>query len=509
MLRFQVSIVVILIAGVFSPAAAQSFGSFLYPYPDTVFPQSLTPRIHNDRIYVLKATYELGFSGVNFRTYLDQYDWEGLPLVHTVIDSILPQAYQVVNTQPMLWLADRLLLAMDKTSFNAPGEGQRAIILGMDTAGTQLWKQEFTSGISTSGVLLPEQNGRAFHGNIRSSATSNQDDLAFSLINSDGQIAWTKYIPLPADQQRSYIRVMEGAKIQSKALFLCDYGLLGGTQVGHTLLAVDSMGNFESKDLPAGGQPLIAGRPNSDTFYITESKRVGNHFYYCLHTYVGNFNNLIHTACSDEQTPEASEFEYSMGVGQQGKVYTVGTTRLPGDSISIGHVAQWAASGALLWKKSYRLGIYPKGTCGFNGMDFTVDGNILLSGVANSDYAAAYPLRFTWLLLLDKDGCYGNDCNDLISLNTKVVATLIVPPREKMKFSVYPNPVNTQITLDCPSAGKVRLYDVNGKIKAETAVGTGLFYLPVQNYPTGCYFINFNANDGKAPSVTKKIIIAQ
>ncbi len=490
--------------------AAQSPGSYLYPVENTVYPQSLTPRIYNSKIYILQATYQLDLSGANFRTYLDQYTFDGSLVKHTAIDSILPQSYQVVNTQPILWVGDRLLLAMDKTTFSTPTDGQRAIILGYDPDGTQVWNHEFISSTtsSTSGVLLPSHDGKAYHVNVRASQTSNQDDLSVSLIDKNSQIAWTKYVMLPSDQERTYIRAMGGAKTSDKILVLCDYGITGGSQVGHMFIALDTSGNLvESKDLPFTGQPLLSSQPGNDTFYITESKHINTNFYYCLHTYVVSINNLINTACSNELGPINKEFEYNMSINQKGNVYTVGSSVIAGDSLKVGHVAKWSSAGALLWKKSYRLGSYPKGESGFTGLDFTENDNLVLIGGANNNYESSYPLRFTWLLLLDENGCYtDNNCNDLIVLDTISVPTENISDQNEIVFKAYPNPTVSEINVTCSTSGRIRFMDLQGKIILEKDITPEPFSISVANYPLGMYVLQFIGSK-KNTLVCQKLMI--
>ena len=484
---------------------AQSFTSFLYPIADTAYTQSFTPRIHNNHIYVLNATFENGFSGANSSVYIEEYAFDGLQLGHTRIDPVLPQLYQVVNLQPMLWLDDRLLVSTDRITLT---EDQRAVVFGFNADITNAWTYAFASNtsVSTSGILLSSNADQAFHASIRSSQTTDKDDLALSIIDKDGQVIWTKYTPLPAYQEREYLRVMAGANTQDNVIALCQYGLPSETFTRNQLSVIDTSGNLlEHKDLPVAGEPLLANRPGSDTFYLTESKQVNNHAYYCLNTYVGSVNNLINTACSDEIDAASSDYEYDMRVDPQGNVYVVGSTVLAGDSLYIGQVAKWSSAGELLWKKSYRLGAYPQGVFGFAGLDFAPNGKILISGGGNDDHALPFPQRFTWLLTLDENGCYDGNCDDLVVLEGNIVPTHELPTLEATGFQVYPNPASTAIMLNCPSAGQIRLFDMQGRILLDRNVTSGTLSLPLAPYPLGLYFLQFSA--GKTSMITTKIII--
>ncbi len=484
--------------------SAQAFISYLYPVADTVYTQSFTPRIHGDHIYVLNATFENGFSGANSIVYVEEYNFDGLQSGHTRVDPVLPQLYQVVNLQPMLWLNDQLLVSTDRITLT---EDQHAVLFGFNADISNAWTSEFASNnsISTSGILLPGGENHAFYAYIRTSQITDQDDLALRLINKNGQVVWTKYVPLPIDQQREYFQVMTGTKTQDKIIALCEY-TLSGSNTHHLLTILDTTGNLiESKVLPAAGQPLIASRPNSDTFYVTESKRIGTHYYYCLHTYVGSINNLIGTACSDDLNAATSDYESDMRVDQQGNVFTVGSTVLEGDSLPIGHVAKWSSSGALLWKKSYRLGAYPQGVAVFSNLDFASNDKILLSGSGNNNYTLLFPLRFNWLLTLDENGCYDSNCDDLVILDASIVPTKEIAKSQEIDFQVYPSPASTELKLNCPSAGQIRVFDTQGRTILEKSVTSGVLSLPLANYPLGLYFIQFS--DSKSATITRKVVI--
>ena len=89
----------VLIAMLFGSTSisAQIFNSFLYPLPDTAYVQVFTPRIHDNRIIVLNATYELEFSGFQFIAYIDEYGLDGSRLSHQLLDPVLPQIQQVIK----------------------------------------------------------------------------------------------------------------------------------------------------------------------------------------------------------------------------------------------------------------------------------------------------------------------------------------------------------------------------------------------------------------------------
>jgi hypothetical protein len=476
---------------------AQS-GSYLYAIPDTVTPQGFTLSIHNDRIFALNSTFQVGvFTGLNFVPYLEEYSLNGERLKKILVDPIFPQGYAVINNLPILWLGDTVLIAADKSPISID-DPQHAIVWGFAPEGTNLWTQPFSQDnfLGTSGILLKANGNKAFHANIRSAQDTEADDLEVSLIHADGEVEFTKNIPLPMDIQRNYIRVMGGASLKDKFMVLSIYGLGGGGNTKSMLTVFDTLGNvIEFKDL-VSSLPNIASRVQSDTFYLSKYKIFGNHEYYCLETYIGGTSNLISTKCTDVASATSNDYIRNLRVDSKGNAYSVGTTFSQSNTVAMAHVVKWSSTGNLLWKKKYELPEYVGEPCVFNDINFLSDGKLVLSGFAH---------YHEWLLILDENGCYNGDCGDIITLPSTIVSNKEIPNIEMGGFNIYPNPTNAEINIEFPSAGNLRLFDSQGSLWIDKTVNQGKISFSVDNYPRGCYFAQF-IDENNLQTILKKVI---
>jgi hypothetical protein len=477
---------------------AQTFGSYLYAIPDTVTPQGFTLSIHNDRIFALNSVYQLGvFTGVNFIAYLEEYLLDGKKNLHLKVDPVLPQGYMVINNLPILWLDDTMLISADKSPIGID-EPQHAIVFGFTPDGTNIWTQPFSQNnfLGTSGILLEANENKAIHANINSAQDSDVDELEVSLIHADGEVEFSKKISLPMDLQRNYIRVMGGASLKDKFMVLSIYGLGGGGNTKSMLTVFDTLGNvIEFKDL-VSSLPNIASRVQSDTFYLSKYKNLGNLEYYCLETYVGSTNNIINTKCTDNGTSNNSDYLRNMRTDDNGNVFTVGATLLTGESVGTAHLAKWSLGGDLIWEKNYKVATFLDKQNIFNDIGFLSDGRLVLSG---------YVFSNEWLLILDENGCYNGDCGDIITLPSTIVSNKEIPNIEMGGFNIYPNPTNAQINIEFPSAGNLRLFDSQGSLWIDKTVNQGKISFSVDNYPRGCYFAQF-IDENNLQTIVKKVI---
>jgi Secretion system C-terminal sorting domain len=477
---------------------AQS-GSYLYAIPDSITPQGFTLSLHNDRIFALNSTFQLGvYTGLNLVPYLEEYALDGKKLKRIQVDPMLPQGYTVINNLPILWVEDKVLISADKSPIDID-EPQHAVVWGLNEDGENEWEQGFIANnyLGTSGILLPFQNNqRAFHANIRNVQDANMADIEINLINSNGNIELNSLIGLPLTQQREYIRVMGGASLKDKMIVLSIYGSINGGNTKSVLTFIDTTGNLiEHKDIV--GTPLIASWPQSDTFYLASYKSAGGLEYYCLKTYAGSISNLVSTKCSENSSSTTSDFTRNMRVNSEGNVFILGASVLQNGSNRVAHLSKWSSDGNLLWKKNYKLSDFMAQNVEFSDIGFLSNGNLVLSGYASN---------YEWLLLLDENGCFEGDCSDLITLPSSIVSTKEHQDLEKNKLNIYPNPANNEITIECPFDGNLRLYDSQGILQKIDYKLKGTSSLSLKNYPEGIYFLQLT-DEGNAKQILGKISI--
>lgn len=138
-------------------------------------------------------------------------------------------------------------------------------------------------------------------------------------------------------------------------------------------------------------------------------------------------------------------------------------------------------------------------------MKETPDGGFIICGEARDlGIGAEYPQQ-AWLLKLDGYGCLIPGCHLLDGSDEE--------KKEAIHFSIYPNPavdyLNFQI-LGNPSLinGQVNISDVTGRILQSFLLNGyqgETFILPVLNYPTGIYNLQYLV-DGKIAGTEKFII---
>ena len=159
----------------------------------------------------------------------------------------------------------------------------------------------------------------------------------------------------------------------------------------------------------------------------------------------------------------------------------------------------------VLWKKiySYHNGV-PNDICYFiHGIEtqeedliftgLSVDSTLVTYIDAGVEYTRIQSNPNAWLVKLNKDGCFEDDCSDVLLLDVGEVAEEIAATA--LALEVYPNPSSQQVTFHFPKhinllQPKLQIYTVNGQLleSIELAAGQTQHPLSTAHLPNGIYF---------------------
>jgi Secretion system C-terminal sorting domain len=192
------------------------------------------------------------------------------------------------------------------------------------------------------------------------------------------------------------------------------------------------------------------------------------------------FYTVISTKCSENSSSTTSDYTRNMRTASDGSVYILGAAILQNQTNRVAHLSKWTSNGNLLWKKNYKLANYLSDNIEFSDIGFLTNGKLVLSG---------YAPKHEWLLFLDENGCYEGDCTDLIALPSSIISIKENQDLEKNKLSIYPNPTNNEITIECPFDGYLRLYNSQGILQKVDYKLKGISSLSFKNYTEGIYFL--------------------
>ncbi len=116
---------------------------------------------------------------------------------------------------------------------------------------------------------------------------------------------------------------------------------------------------------------------------------------------------------------------------------------------------------------------------------FETIGSVNAAGNSNStldytfeDLHAQTNLRFYRLKMIDNDGTY--EYSHIISVQSA---------REDTKWSVYPNPASSAISLESNEATTAKLYTIQGQVIAIISINKGINTIPIAHLARGVYYI--------------------
>ena len=121
--------------------------------------------------------------------------------------------------------------------------------------------------------------------------------------------------------------------------------------------------------------------------------------------------------------------------------------------------------GQLLWQRQYIDKINFK-INRFYDVVSEVDGDIVLCGSIIIEDSTWNDNDMSWILRLDKDGCFSPGCSETDSI-VYITSQVIDIPDYLPRISIYPNPAHEYINMKVPDGFKIykwRIFDINGRV---------------------------------------------
>ncbi len=349
--------------------------------------------------------------------------------------------------------------------------------------GTLLWKQKFPGFVSSLSVQK-EDSLKA----IGVAYDNYNPDYwpAYSItMDLDGNIVDTVLIQLPlsATFERSYERIGNAAYTDKGLFFSCGFFDLASPnfQVGQLLVALDHSGNIRWKKelifpddyhcfdfhapsnriILAKGNPYTPNDPNSLSVEVLDLD-----------------GNLVGSYYVPTQEI-ASSFARRVFAGNDNSFYVLGQ-----DIAFDNWLSKFNTDGTLIWKRYIKETTLPYNFVSTldDGSIFT-NGDILLSGFAvdtlNNKPVFENKVNY-WVVQLNANGCFNDDCNDTIKVNTTIlpmVSTKAQATPNDFQVQCFPNPatntLNWQILNGSNDAYTYKIYDILGNIVVSSGAQYG------------------------------------
>lgn len=166
-----------------------------------------------------------------------------------------------------------------------------------------------------------------------------------------------------------------------------------------------------------------------------------------------------------------------------------------------GYFAKISHDGEITWTRKYvgiggdnpRHAVYD--------IDETPDGGFIICGESRDGTNETIPPQQGWLLKLDKHGCLIPGCHLMDSADET--------GKEKIKLTIYPNPTSDYLNFQLRDSGPFEnvhfhITDAQGRTvkKFESQVPSGTHIVPVWDWPSGIYFLQYLEN-GKLRTTEK------
>lgn len=371
--------------------------------------------------------------------------------------------------------------------------------------GALLWKQKFKDLLSSLSIQKDDSLktiGVAYY-------NENPDYWpAYSItMDLDGNIADTVLIrlPLSANYERSYDNIVFAVYTEKGILFSCSFFdfSISEPRSGKLLVALDHTGNIRWQKeyiLPDGPQSFDFHKA-SNRILLAKGNPFGPDDPNSLSVEVLDLDgNLVGSYYVPTQII-ASSYVRRVFAGTDASFFVLGQ-----DIANDTWLSKFNTDGSLIWKRYIKETTLPYNFVSIldQGSIFT-NGDILLSGFAvdtlNNKPVFENKVNY-WVVQLNANGCFNNDCNDTIKVNTTIlpmVSTKAQSTPNDFQVQCFPNPatntLNWQILNGTNDAYTYKIYDILGNI----VVSSGLQYggqgaVNLSKVPLGFYiFTMFDA----------------
>jgi hypothetical protein len=467
---------------------AQSNISKLYLIPDSIgSTQAHIIRYTPNGLFVLQNTDQFASpNGPNFIPYLDHYDLEGNRLSREQVDPSFPQFLQMFGQDAFVPFGNLLLFSGNKTYSNFDSL-QNTIIQAFDFLGNKSWKIDFYNddSLSTSGAFIPFGDSLCLHGMIRNDYATDNDFLALVKFDTLGNILWKKNVPLPNGTSGVYFRVHGATLINSnRIIWYLDYvGFSTGGK--HILLETNTEGDIlkVNEELSGGYYELTKGLDS--TFYSAFSTQTG----YCVRRHTNTY------AQQDWRNCYESPSYYSLGtirtIDAAANLLHVGLETNPINQKAKGFITKTRHDGSLVWSKLYYFPSTSDEFTVIRSVDVLPDGRIATIGVQEIQNSF-----YQWLMILDENGCFNGNCNDIIELTEDIVNTQLLT--NATQLTIYPNPMlNDQLLyIHTGELGTMQVFNQLGVLMTELQLSVGTNEMRTTSLTNGMYYYRFRTKDG-------------
>lgn len=172
-------------------------------------------------------------------------------------------------------------------------------------------------------------------------------------------------------------------------------------------------------------------------------------------------------------------------------------------------IFRMSSEGELLWEKAFiHKKLQTTIHIGFLA-DFeeTSNGDLIAVGEIYNKVGTgpfSYEDEDIFIVRVDSNGCLYETCDSITEVENIIIGTEDEIKNEDVKFDIYPNPTNGNITIESESLGKLSLSNLQGTVLSTQKIKLGQTTLDLSSYPSGVYFLHFISEGGKTN--TKKII---
>jgi len=348
--------------------------------------------------------------------------------------------------------------------------------------GTLLWKQKFQDLVSSLSVQKDyslKTIGVAYY-------NENPDYWpAYSItMDLDGNISDTVLIrlPLSANYERSYDYIDYAVYTEKGILFSCGFFdfSIPEIRVGKLLVALDHTGNirWQKEYISPDGPQSFDFHKASNRIMLAKGNPSGPNDPNSLSVEVLDLDgNLVGSYYIPTQEIPIS-YVRRVFAGNDASFFVLGQ-----DIANDNWLSKFNTDGTLIWKRYIKETTLPNIFLSTldHGSIFT-NGDILLSGFSadtlNSKSVVENKVNY-WVVQLNANGCFNNDCNDTIKVTTTIlpmVSTKAQPAPIDFQVQCFPNPatntLNWQILNGTNDAYTYKIYDILGNI----VVSSGLQY---------------------------------
>jgi hypothetical protein len=196
-------------------------------------------------------------------------------------------------------------------------------------------------------------------------------------------------------------------------------------------------------------------------------------------------------------------FIYGMDLTPDGHLLMAGNYLA--DAGDVAWIAKYSVDGDSIWSRTYLMEGIPYVNYFFQDVKATADGGLIATGMLVDTMPGGHINPNTWVLKLDENGCFSDDCQQDITITTATREVTLRPFDQEDWFLLSPNPavweLNLRLLRALPSRnGKLEMYDTSGRLVSDAHLDGNSFQpitFPVSAWPSGIYFMVLKDERGR------------